>query len=97
MLDELLKNFHKPELLNFSLFKDSTDETIFNFLNFHILKATLARIVGLIHLLKSENSEHYEEIMERLEFEVEDLRLSIGEIKSVMEHLLDRHDKKKKK
>ncbi len=83
MIEYLKKYFHKPELINTSLMMSGKNEDVLNFLNAHILKASISRIIGLIRLFnnKSVKDDERKLIIIKLEAEAKDLELSVKEIK----------------
>lgn len=88
MIDELTKYFHKPELVNKSLVESDQEGDILRFIDSHILKANIARIVGLVSLLHKKDDEYRDEIMSKLEVEVNELEVSVSEIKQVITLLI---------
>lgn len=85
-MKELIKKyFYNQQLINSPLFENIQEEEVLEFLNCHILRASLCRIVGLIRLLNMEEVSEEEKVIiaGKLEQEVDNFEKSVQELRKI--------------
>ncbi|NJN27538.1 MAG: hypothetical protein HC819_16965 [Cyclobacteriaceae bacterium] len=68
--------------------KTKNTEDILQYVESHLLRANIARILGLIEILKLGNMEDREEIIGKLEIQVTELKTLVNEMKNDLPALL---------
>lgn len=85
-MKELIKKyFYNQELFNCPLFENIEEEEVVEFLNCHIFRANVSRIIGLIRLLNMEGVSEEEKVIitEKLENEADNIAKSVQELRKI--------------
>ncbi len=85
-MKELIKKyFYNQDLFNSPLFENIKEEEVVEFLNCHILRANVSRIIGLIRLLNMEGVSEEEKVIitEKLENEADNFEKSVQELRKI--------------
>lgn len=85
-MKELVKKyFCNQELINSPLFENIKEHEVLEFLNCHILRASICRIVGLIRLLNMDEVSEEEKVIiaGKLENEVDNFEESVKELRKI--------------
>lgn len=79
--------FKGQKVVNHSLQKGSADEHL-QFIESHILRASIARVMGLIEILRLTTKDEQTEIITKLENEVKDIEFLLEELKTTLPRLI---------
>jgi hypothetical protein len=86
MIRDIIKCYKNRKVAD-PLHKETKDEFL-QYLESHIMRANIARVIGLIEILKLTNKNEHSEIIAKLEKEVNDLQYLLDELKEVLPGIL---------